>query len=670
MPIVLNCPGCGKRYDVDRALAGKKSRCKQCGEVFQIPANGGADTSAPARRGQTGERSNAAAGVSSSPGRAASTWESILANDRASAADTGSSPAPGARRQQVKPPAGTIVMNCPGCRKRYELPGDLAGKKSRCGQCGEVFAIPVPRTGAREPELVTMEPEPAASSARPAQPAAESYWESVLADDAGAPKENGGTRQPDYDDFRPPTAPRPAATGRGLGKLQVSDAGDTTLGVKVSGWFIVALLVLFGGAYGGGAIGLLAQNQVRMVYASGFLLTMIGCGSLMIWGAVWLLVVVFREEVRCGIMFLVVPFYGFYYVLTRMAQTKGPASMVLTAYGVIAVVATVGPALERQSRLEAPDNQAAGIAAAMAGRAQPPGAVPSNPAADGIMGPRGNRNPFGPRARRGPQARRSPRSGPPGQFPDAPGRQDASPEFVADGPGLPHEPSVATRRPDGTSPEFPADADPITRSLIQLKMADIGQKKDAIHRLERTTPDSRLGEVVAALLPLLNSDDGFLVHDVIKALTVWRSPDVLPALIERARDNRFFVRKEAVKALGKFQDARAVEAIIGQFEEDGFEAEAALKEIGPMAEPALIARLKDPDPRVRSRACDILKQIGGMETLKAMQAIPPDPDFGVRMAAKRASAQIMARVGPPPPLPGAKKGGASSKSPGLSGKPK
>ncbi len=154
----------------------------------------------------------------------------------------------------------------------------------------------------------------------------------------------------------------------------------------------------------------------------------------------------------------------------------------------------------------------------------------------------------------------------------------------------------------------------------------------------------------------------WLVNDVIKALAVWRSPAALPALIERARDNRFFVRKEAVKVLGKFQDARAVEAIIAQFQEDGFEAEPALKEIGPMAEPALIARLKDPDPRVRSRACNILKQIGGMETLKAMQVMPADQDFGVRMAAKRASEQIMARVGPPPPLAGAKKGGAGSRS--------
>jgi len=759
MPIVLDCPGCGKRYEIDSALAGKKSRCKQCGQVFRIPANGGEDTDAPARRDQTGERRTARAGASSSPGRSASSWESILGDDRPSAADNDSSPRPASSRQPVKPVAGMLVIKCPGCRKRYELSGALAGKKSRCRQCGEVFAIPVPRTGASEPEPSTTTLDPPGRSAGPAQPPPDSYWESVLADDPGSPKENGGTRPPDYDDFDLPAAPRAAAPKRGRGKIL--GGGDTSLGVAVSGWFIVILLVLFGGAYGAGAVGLLAQNQVRNVYAFSFAITMIGCGVGMLWGATWLVVVAFREDFRCGMMFLFVPFYAFYYILTRMAETKGPASMVLTAYAAIAVVAAVGPFLERESRPGARGNQAPSIAAA-AGSLTRPGAPTNEPAADGFAVPDGNRTPFGPGRRRGAPPRGVPQAGRPAQFLDQLGRQleaitgrygnkavvlsftgipansdpaqgvtardvweaitkrikalapaiesqmsysiddhralivapiedpaalakridfgkatakdtkivvEVSPEFVASAPRLPPEPSIATHRPDRTEPEIPADADPITKSLIQLKSPDIGKKKDAIHRLERTTPDNRLGEVVGALLPLLNDDDGFLVNDVIKALAVWRSPEALPALIERARDNRFFVRKEAVKVLGKFKDARAIEAIIAQFKEDRFEAEAALKEIGPMAEPALIARLKDPDSSVRRRACDILKQIGGMETLKAMQAIPPDPDFSVRVAANRAKEAIVARVGPPPPLSGAKKAGAGSKSQGLSGKP-
>src|SRR5438045_1662999 len=38
MPNSLGCPGCGKRYDVDDRLAGKRAKCKACGREMVIPA--------------------------------------------------------------------------------------------------------------------------------------------------------------------------------------------------------------------------------------------------------------------------------------------------------------------------------------------------------------------------------------------------------------------------------------------------------------------------------------------------------------------------------------------------------------------------------------------------------------------------------------------------------
>ncbi len=37
MTIAFSCPQCGKGFDVDGALAGKRCRCKQCGHLFSIP---------------------------------------------------------------------------------------------------------------------------------------------------------------------------------------------------------------------------------------------------------------------------------------------------------------------------------------------------------------------------------------------------------------------------------------------------------------------------------------------------------------------------------------------------------------------------------------------------------------------------------------------------------
>ena len=216
--------------------------------------------------------------------------------------------------------------------------------------------------------------------------------------------------------------------------------------------------------------------------------------------------------------------------------------------------------------------------------------------------------------------------------------------------------------PSQPEPELPAGADAITRSLIELKSSENHKKKQAIERLERSTPDGRVDQVAQALIPLLDEDDGFLVQSVEKTLGVWRSPEAVAPLIARTRDNRHFVRSEAIKALGKYQELRAAEAIVAVIKDDGFATESALKEMGAAAEPAVIPLLRSGDEDLRRKACDILGQIGGQETLKAMQALPTDPDFGVRVAAQRAWKAIVARVGPlPKSTQGEKAGGSKAR---------
>ena len=128
-------------------------------------------------------------------------------------------------------------------------------------------------------------------------------------------------------------------------------------------------------------------------------------------------------------------------------------------------------------------------------------------------------------------------------------------------------------------PDVPTGADPIARSLIEVKSADMGTKKRAIQRLERTAPDEQAANVVAALLPILDDDDGFLVSDTIKALAVWHTPEVVPALIVRPRTTASL---SGTKRSRRWARSRtfAVEPLIDRFSEDGFQVEAALKQIG------------------------------------------------------------------------------------------
>ncbi len=213
-------------------------------------------------------------------------------------------------------------------------------------------------------------------------------------------------------------------------------------------------------------------------------------------------------------------------------------------------------------------------------------------------------------------------------------------------PGANAAPSAAqARAPD---PEVPLGADTITRSMIELKSSDKQKRKQALERLQRSAPDGRVDQVVAAAAPLVEDDDEWLAKSAIGVLAVWQSPEAMTALIGRLRDNRHFVRSDAIKALGKYREPRAAEAIVTMIREDGFAVEDAVRSMGDVAEPALITLLRSPDSGVRGHACRILAEIGGQKTLIEMQFLPPDRDLGVRMAAQDAWNRIVARVGPPP----------------------
>jgi hypothetical protein len=195
---------------------------------------------------------------------------------------------------------------------------------------------------------------------------------------------------------------------------------------------------------------------------------------------------------------------------------------------------------------------------------------------------------------------------------------------------------------------IPADADPVTRSLLLLKSPGAFARKDAAARLITMPPDDdRREEVQAALKPMLGDPDGFVVNEVIKAMAAWKTSETVPTLIPLTADSRFSVRWQALETLGFLGDPRAAPAIAARLKDDGMKSGPALRAIGEAAEPAVLALLRSPDPQVRHKACEVLAQIGGAETLRTMRKMRPDPDFSVRVEAQNTMKSIAARVGSP-----------------------
>jgi transposase-like protein len=189
MLLVLYCPRCGKRYELDGSLAGKEARCHECGAVFQVP-----EPSRPAPQSSTRK--------SSWPANSSS-W------------------------------SGTIfLLCCPRCSKRQEVDGAFAGKKWRCVECGEHFSVPEPRrlatgSGSGQSDPSTAPPD----------------WDLVLDDGPSSSEPAPGTTSSDREDAHPSLVPPRA----GLARPRHRPTGPgraTKLGVTVGLWYFLAGLLL------------------------------------------------------------------------------------------------------------------------------------------------------------------------------------------------------------------------------------------------------------------------------------------------------------------------------------------------------------------------------------------------------------------------------------------
>jgi HEAT repeat protein len=153
-----------------------------------------------------------------------------------------------------------------------------------------------------------------------------------------------------------------------------------------------------------------------------------------------------------------------------------------------------------------------------------------------------------------------------------------------------------------------------------------------------------------AVPPLVNDADHFTRLWAIEALGVWGTKDAVPSLLKAMKDKES--RGDAMKALGRLKDERAAEPIAERLEEffDQHEAAEALKQMGPVAEKAVLARLNHHDLHVRITACDILAVIGTQKSIPPLEkvvAAGKDPFAGeahlVAMKAEQAIKSIRSR---------------------------
>jgi len=228
-----------------------------------------------------------------------------------------------------------IKAPCTGCGFVYRVGDDKAGRRFKCRQCDEVIRVADGRRGPSQQRKDS-------SRERPAKAASQSEWEesdqyTYQEYDDYESYESYGDTSYDYDDsyeeYRPARARRSTTrkkknrtsrTSRKNESSEISFASPLVwLGFPILSW-LIAIAVTF-------VIPTAGLVLMTGLVIAGYVISMIaGLRSL---------VVAFREDLMCGVLYLFLPFYSLYHMITRWEDHKSPFWM-----GICGVLLIIGAA--------------------------------------------------------------------------------------------------------------------------------------------------------------------------------------------------------------------------------------------------------------------------------------------------------------------------------------
>jgi hypothetical protein len=242
----------------------------------------------------------------------------------------------------------SVTAVCTGCQKAFKAPDQYAGKKVKCKNCGTAFRVPeltaapaaagakAAPAGAARASVGTKAAAPGAPARKPA---AAKVAKPVERDDHG---EYGLSNDDDWSLQAAAPAPAyvPSAAAVAAGRGQVAAAPAPALayqpavsrgtvfpstaqpmsarrGASAAGEGMSVLMMVQLGAFGLPLLVLILGMMIPALSTVGILLATFVSVAFMLWGQIGILVVALQESSLCGLLYLFLPFYPLYYILTR-----------------------------------------------------------------------------------------------------------------------------------------------------------------------------------------------------------------------------------------------------------------------------------------------------------------------------------------------------------------
>jgi hypothetical protein len=219
--------------------------------------------------------------------------------------------------------------------------------------------------------------------------------------------------------------------------------------------------------------------------------------------------------------------------------------------------------------------------------------------------------------------------------------------------GAEREAALVPPRPPEENKLKPED---IAKLGEQLTSDDQFTRQNAARTLESRGSKSATPELLASMSKLATDRDDVVRHAALTILAAQGTKEDVPLLLKALKEPiEPDLRITIAKGLGRLQDPRAAEPLAdllatGQTEpffSSGVrenQVTDALIQLGPAAEPAVLALLKEKNIETRCQACAALKRIGTRKSLAPLKELTTYPSKNLSEAAADACRSIQARV--------------------------
>lgn len=238
----------------------------------------------------------------------------------------------------------SVKVACTGCGKSFNAPDQYAGKKVKCKVCGTAFRVPgpaaeTPRAGmVAKPSPVRAAAAPRSSAAAAATRKPEPVAAPVPADDdqgeydlsgddwstlqpaAPAPTYAPSTVSPAAAPvYAPPTG---APAGRGTMFPSTAQPMSARHNAVADGQGMHWLMKVQIGAFALPVLLLVLGKMIPAMATAGILLASLVAMAFILWGQIGVLMTAAQEGGVCVLLYLFIPFYPIYFILTRFEEVS------------------------------------------------------------------------------------------------------------------------------------------------------------------------------------------------------------------------------------------------------------------------------------------------------------------------------------------------------------